>query len=260
MDDMDSKPAFVTLRDVGLQFENSYDPILQDVDLSVQKKEFVSIVGKSGTGKTSLLKMIAGLLLPTTGTVKIDNQVISEPRSEVNYVFQRPVLLEWRNLLENILLPIELHRKVGAEDVGRARDLLKLVGLSGDEEKFPHECSGGMLSRVSLARALLTNPEILLMDEPFSALDAITKEQLQLELAEISSRYQPTTVFITHDINEAVFLSDRVIVLGDQPARVIAEVQIPFDRPRRKELKFQPEFIQVMQRIHEYIEKERYEE
>jgi NitT/TauT family transport system ATP-binding protein len=254
---MDSKPAFVALRNVGLQFENSNDPILQDVDLSVQKKEFVSIVGKSGTGKTSLLKMIAGLLFPTTGAVKIDNQVISEPRSEVNYVFQRPVLLEWRNLLENILLPIELHRKVGNEDIGRARDLLKLVGLSGDEEKFPHECSGGMLSRVSLARALLTNPEILLMDEPFSALDAITKEQLQLELAEISSRYQPTTIFITHDINEAVFLSDRVIVLGDHPARVIEEVQIPFERPRRKELKFQPEFIQVMQRIHESIEKER---
>jgi NitT/TauT family transport system ATP-binding protein len=243
---------FIELKNIGLDFGDQ--SIFKNLNLNVESNEFISIIGKSGTGKTTLIRMIAGLLEPTSGCVFINGGAVTEPREEMAYVFQKPVLLEWRNLLENVLLPIELQRKVSSKDIDKAKEVLKLVHLEEDREKYPHECSGGMLSRVSLARALFTNPKILLMDEPFAALDSITKEQLQLELTQIIRTYYSTIIFITHDIQEAVFLSDRVVLIGDQTINEVKEFTVPFQRPRYKDLKFEPEFQQLVKNIYESLE------
>lgn len=245
--------TIITCRGIGLKFGNEV-PILEDLDLTVTAGEFVSVIGKSGSGKTTLLQMIGGLLPSTAGTIEIDGKTVIEPNDEVTYVFQNPVLLEWRTVLENVLLGHELKRSVKKEHIKRARHMLGLVGLNRNEHKFPHELSGGMMSRVALARALLAEPKILLMDEPFSALDTMTKEQLQLELMELSTKFKMTIVFITHDITEAVYLSDRVLLLGDEPAHVVGETVIPFPRPRPKTLKFEPEFIEITKSIYRQIE------
>lgn len=244
--------AYIKLKDVGLSFGN--DQVLQNVHLEVQKEEFVSIVGRSGTGKTTLIQMIAGLLDPTEGEISISGNPVKEPRDDMTYVFQKPVLLEWRTLLENMLLPLELKRNITEQDKEKAKELLVLVELEGHENKYPHECSGGMLSRAALARSLLTNPKLLLMDEPFAALDALTKDLLQVQLLQIAQQYKPTIIFITHDITEAVFLSDRVILIGDKPSCIIRDYNVTFKRPRDKSLKFQSEFLQVVKQIHEGLE------
>lgn len=246
----------VECEQVGMQFSKQKQPILEKINLQIQKGEFVSIIGKSGSGKTTLLQLIAGLMKPTTGTVKIAGNVLTELRDEVTYVFQKPVLLEWRNVLENVLLPIELKRKPTTQDVQKAKDIIASVGLSGHETKYPHELSGGMMSRVSLARGFMTEPRILLMDEPFSALDAMTKEQLHLELLDLIERFSTTVLFITHDITEAVYLSDRVVLFGRKPSKIVEQFFIPFSRPRDVKLKFQSDFTQVVQQIYERIEKE----
>ncbi|MBP3951926.1 ABC transporter ATP-binding protein [Bacillus suaedae] len=244
----------IDCKNVGITFDQS--KVLANVDLQIQDGEFVSIIGKSGSGKSTLLQAIGGLLTPTEGQVTVAEKVITEPVDEITYVFQKPVLLEWRNVLENVLMPIELKhkRKPTKEDITLAKAMLHSVGLAGHENKYPHELSGGMMSRVSLARALLTRPKILLMDEPFSALDAMTKEQLQLELMQLSVQFSTTIVFITHDITEAVYLSDRVVLLGEQPAKVKKEFSIPFKRPRAKQLKFEPSFTSIIKGIYEEIE------
>ncbi|MDQ0337431.1 NitT/TauT family transport system ATP-binding protein [Caldalkalibacillus uzonensis] len=244
----------VVINDVSLCFQKE-KPILKHVNAKIDSQEFVSMIGKSGSGKTSLLKMIAGLMRPTEGEIEIGGEKVDSPRDEVTYVFQKPVLLEWRTLLENVLLPYELQGHVQEEQLSRAKEILDLVGLSQDMDKYPHECSGGMLSRVALARALITEPKILLMDEPFAALDALTKEQMQHELERLSQQFKPTTIFITHDIQEAVLLSDRVFVLGERPARIVAEYAIPFDRPRHHELKFEPQFTQLVRELYQEIER-----
>ncbi|WP_227935503.1 ABC transporter ATP-binding protein [Alkalihalobacillus deserti] len=247
--------TIIECQDVSLQFKGDKQPVITNLDLQVQAGEFVSIVGKSGSGKTTLLQMIAGLLSPTKGEIKIAGQVIDKPIDQITYVFQKPILLEWRNVLENVLVPIELKRKLNLPDIEKAKEVISLVGLSGHEGKYPHELSGGMMSRVTLARALITEPRILLMDEPFSALDAMTKEQLQLELMELSVRFSSTILFITHDITEAVYLSDRVILLGEQPAQVVNVSHVPMSRPRPKELKFEPSFTKIVKEIYEAIER-----
>ncbi|MFA9560438.1 ABC transporter ATP-binding protein [Evansella sp. AB-rgal1] len=244
----------IDCKNVGITFDKA--PILANVDLQILDGEFVSIIGKSGSGKSTLLQVVGGLLTPTEGKVTIGEKVITEPMDEITYVFQKPVLLEWRNVLENVLMPLELKhkRKPTKEDITRAKTMIHSVGLEGHEDKYPHELSGGMMSRVSLARALLTRPSILLMDEPFSALDAMTKEQLQLELMQLSVQFSTTILFITHDITEAVYLSDRVVLLGDQPAKVKREFSIPFERPRPKDLKFELSFTSIVKGIYEEIE------
>jgi NitT/TauT family transport system ATP-binding protein len=246
--------TIITCRDITLQFNRDQAPILDQVHLEIQEGEFVSIIGKSGSGKTTLLQMIGGLLTPTKGEVNVLGQVTSEPLDEITYVFQKPVLLEWRNVIENVLMPIELKRKPNQQDVDKATEVLASVGLGKHHNKYPHELSGGMMSRVTLARAFMMEPKILLMDEPFSALDALTKEQLQLELMKLTKQYRTTTVFITHDITEAAYLADRVILLGGQPAQVIQELQVPFARPRPKELKFDTSFIEIVKGLHNSIE------
>lgn len=248
------RDAQVDLTNIGLRFNKAAMPVLEHVNLRVEKGEFVSVIGRSGCGKTSLLQLIAGLTKPSEGQVRVGGLPVLEPRDEMTYVFQKPILLEWKNVLENVLLPFELKRRVTPDDRGLAKEILSLVGLAGNEEKFPHELSGGMMSRVSLARALLTRPDVLLMDEPFAALDALTKGQMQGELAKLSHQFNPTVLFITHDIQEAVFLSDRILLMGGSPAQIVKEYAVPYSRPRQKELKFEKGFLELIKIIHDDIE------
>lgn len=244
----------IECQDVGIQFNADKKPVLSNINMQVQSGEFISIIGKSGSGKTTLLQMIGGLLSPTQGTINVCGQKINEPINEITYVFQSPVLLEWRDVVENVLLPIELKRLPNKSDIDKAKEVIDSVGLAGHEEKYPHELSGGMKSRVSLARSLLTQPKILLMDEPFSSLDAMTKEQLQLELMELSIEFTTTIIFITHDITEAVYLSDKVFLLCEQPGQAVKEFSVPFPRPRRKEWKFEPSATTIIKDIYQHIE------
>lgn len=205
---------------------------LRDIDLEVAEGEFVAIVGRSGCGKSTLLRLIAGLLPPTAGTVTVGGEPVDAPRRDIAMVFQRPALLPWRTVLDNVLLPVEVFRWRKAEHQDKARELLEMVGLAGFEKRLPHELSGGMQQRVSLCRSLIAQPRVLLMDEPFSALDALTREELSVELQRIHMANRSTVVFVTHSIDEAVLLADRVVVLSPRPGRIREIVDIDVPRPR----------------------------
>lgn len=205
---------------------------LHDVSFSALERQFVAVVGPSGCGKTTVLKMLAGLIPVSSGRVEVFGCQIRGPIEDVGVVFQAPVLLRWKNVLENVLFPIEiLHRDKRAYK-DRAQELLQLVGLEGFEHRHPSELSGGMQQRVSLARALVHDPRLLLMDEPFGALDQLTRHQMNLELLRIWSETHKTTLLITHDIEEAVFLADKVVVMTPRPGKVAAVVQVDLPRPR----------------------------
>ena len=193
---------------------------LQSMSLDVRDEEFITIVGQSGCGKSTLLRLVSGLLAPTTGTIELAGRPVTGPRSDVGIVFQSPVLLPWRTALENVLLPIEFLKKDLAQYETRARELLTLVGLKGFENGYPRALSGGMQQRVSISRALVSDPRILLMDEPFGALDAMTREELSFELLRIWEERKKTVLFVTHSIPEAVLLANRVVVMTPRPARV----------------------------------------
>jgi NitT/TauT family transport system ATP-binding protein len=203
---------------------------LADTSLTVDRGEFVSIVGPSGCGKSTLLNVMGGLLAPTTGEVFLDGRAVTAPSPRIGFVFQDAVLLPWRTVLENVLLPAELARRTGL--AGRARELLDLVGLTRFARNYPRELSGGMRQRVAIARALLLDPEVLLMDEPFGALDAITRERMNVELLRIWQHSGKTVVFVTHAIPEAVFLSDRVAAMTERPGRVKEIYRVTLARPR----------------------------
>src|SRR5690606_25163514 len=205
---------------------------LQDITLRVDKGEFVAVVGRSGCGKSTLLRVVAGLLVPTTGAVMVGGQPVDRPRPDIAMVFQRPALLPWRSVLDNVLLPVEILRWRQDAYRSRARDLLELVGLAGFEKQLPHELSGGMQQRVALCRSLLTEPAVMLMDEPFSALDALTREELSVELQRIHMDLGTTILLVTHSIDEAVLLADRVVVLSERPGRVRQIIGVDIPRPR----------------------------
>lgn len=205
---------------------------LKDVQFDIGEGEFVSFVGRSGCGKTTLLKVVAGLLPYEAGNVIVRGEKVSKPVDGVGMVFQTPTLLPWRKNLQNVLLPIEMMEKNVEDYTKTALDLLELTGLKGFEDKYPFELSGGMQQRVSICRALIHEPQILLMDEPFGALDALTRDELNLELLRIWEKKKKTVIFITHSIPEAVFLSDRVMVMSPRPGRVIHEERIELSRPR----------------------------
>ncbi len=222
--------------------------------LMVGRGEFVSLLGPSGCGKSTLMLMIAGLEQPTVGHIVLDGAAVTGPRPDIGIIFQDATLLPWKTALENVLfpvrilkLPLQVYRK-------RALDLLTMVGLAGFEHKKPAQLSGGMRQRVAICRALIHDPAILLMDEPFSALDAITRDQMNVALSEILETYQKTVVFVTHSIREAAFLSDRVIVLGGRPSKIILDMPMPFLRPRRYEVEETPEFGQVCRQLRLAIE------
>ena len=219
---------------------------IDQVDLHAKEGEFISIVGPSGCGKTTLLRIISGLLQPTSGEVVINGNKVTGPNREVGIVFQQPVLLDWRSIIENILLPIELRKEKKENYHEQAMKLLRLTGLDGFENSTPGSLSGGMKQRACICRALINNPSVLLMDEPFGALDAFTRDQMNLELLRIwsgesaavsgKSGKKKTIIFITHSIQEAVFLSDRVVVLSARPSKMLKTYEIPFARPRSQDV------------------------
>jgi NitT/TauT family transport system ATP-binding protein len=205
---------------------------LRDINLEVREGEFVAIIGRSGCGKSTLLRLVAGLLPPTGGRVSVGGELVTKPRRDIAMVFQRPALLPWRSVLDNVLLPAEMFGWKRANHRPQASELLELVGLGGFEKRLPHELSGGMQQRVSLCRALIQNPKVMLMDEPFSALDALTREELAVELQRIHVQLGTTILFVTHSIQEAVLLADRVTVLSARPGRIRKLVNVNIPRPR----------------------------
>jgi NitT/TauT family transport system ATP-binding protein len=215
---------------------------LEKVSFEIQAGHFVSLVGPSGCGKSTLLKIVSGLLPASSGTISVSDKRVDEPLENVGMVFQSPVLLKWRPVLGNVLLPVEFAKRDVGNHMERARSLLRLVGLEGFEEMYPHQLSGGMQQRVSLCRALVMDPQLLLMDEPFGALDAMTRDELDIELLRIWQDRKKTVLFVTHSIQEAVFLSDHVIVMSARPGRLLEQIAIQLPRPRTMEMMSAPRF------------------
>jgi len=235
---------------------------LTDVDLDVEPGEFVSVVGPSGCGKTTLLHMAAGILEPTNGSVKIDGVDVNGPeheRNKLGLVFQHPVALQWRTVRKNVMLPVQILKENGEIEGDmdhyreRAEDLLSLVGLEGFGDSYPNELSGGMQQRVTITQSLIYEPSVLLMDEPFGSLDAMTKDELNLELLRIWNETEKTILFITHDLDEAVFLSDRVIVLSPRPGEIVDDIEIDLPRPRTEDTRGSERFIELSAEIHRHF-------
>lgn len=209
---------------------------LSNVSLEITRGEFVTVVGPSGCGKTTLLKILAGILKKSSGTILVNGNPINAPSRQLGVVFQEPLLLPWRNILQNIMVPVEIQGRDRAKFGAAAQQLLTLVGLEGFEQKYPRELSGGMQQRVGIARALIHDPDLLLMDEPFGALDAMTREQMNLELMDIWSEKKKTILLITHSIAEAVFLADRIVVMSPRPGRIAEIIVVDLPRPRHLEI------------------------
>ncbi|WP_213956660.1 MULTISPECIES: ABC transporter ATP-binding protein [unclassified Variovorax] len=242
---------------VGHRFRASDGSVvhaLHNVDFTIRRNEFVVVVGPSGCGKSTLLRLVAGLIAPHSGSVRIFGKPVTGPRDDIGFVFQKPTLLPWMNVMANLTFPgVHQGRKLTAADTQRAEELLELVGLKDFRRKFPDELSGGMQQRVGIARALLSNPEILLMDEPFSALDALTRDALSLELMQLWSERKSTAVFITHSIAEAVLLADRIVVLASRPGRIREIVPVELARPRSLATTREPLFHDLSDRLREQL-------
>ena len=216
--------------------------MLKSIDLSVREGEFVSLIGPSGCGKTTILRIVGGLIAPTSGSVRLKGERVMSPRRDVGFVFQSPVLLPWRTIAQNIMLPIEVYGLDRQKYLERGMELLELVGLREWAARYPSELSGGMQQRVAIVRALMPSPSLLLMDEPFGALDAMTRETMNVETLRIWSEERNTVIFVTHSIPEAVFLSDRIVVLRANPGEVIEVVDVELPRPRDLAMLSEPEF------------------
>jgi NitT/TauT family transport system ATP-binding protein len=227
---------------------------LTDVSLDIRHGEFVSLLGPSGCGKSTLLKLVAGLDVATSGTMLLSGQPIKGPPIGLGMVFQKDVLLDWRTVLRNVMLPVELQDLSQAEHLERAQRLLKLFGLGEFLDKHPWELSGGMRQRVAIARALVTEPSLLLMDEPFGALDALTRDALNLELQDIWMRARKTIIFVTHSIAEAILLSDRVCVMAARPGRIVETLDVDFPRPRTLAVRESPQFSAHTRRVRQIFE------
>jgi NitT/TauT family transport system ATP-binding protein len=228
---------------------------LDDVSVSVTDGEFLAVVGPSGCGKTTLLNIVAGLLPYEEGVVSIDGKKVEGPGTDRAVVFQHSSLLPWRSIAGNVRYGMELQRRFDKNTMAaRTEHFIHMVGLAGFERHYPSELSGGMQQRVNLARALACDPEVLLMDEPFAALDAQTREFMQAELLKIWTEARKTVVFITHQINEAVYLADRVVVMSPRPGRIKDVFRIPFPRPRALHLKRQPQFLEIEDAIWQLVE------
>jgi NitT/TauT family transport system ATP-binding protein len=222
---------------------------LQDINLTIEKGEFVSVLGPSGCGKSTLLMLLSGLLSTSKGRITVGKKHINEPNPDAGIVFQQDVLLEWRSALQNIMIQAEIRKSNLDEARTRARQLLKMVSLEDFENAYPKELSGGMRQRVSICRALLHKPPLLLMDEPFGALDAMTRDQLQIDLLRLCADNDMTVFFITHSIPEAIFLSDRVVVMSPRPGRIERIIDIDLPRPRRLAMREEPKFIEYTREL-----------
>jgi NitT/TauT family transport system ATP-binding protein len=226
---------------------------LSEIDLSIDAGEFVSIVGPSGCGKSTLLMLVSGLIPPTSGAIEVDARAVKGAIDNIAIVFQRDVLLDWRTVLANVLLPVEIKKLDATVHRQKARDLLRSVGLAEFEEKYPGELSGGMRQRVAICRALVQDPGLLLMDEPFGALDALTREQMNLDLQRMWLRDRNTVLFITHSIEEAVLLSDRVVVMSSRPGCIADIVSNDLPRPRGAHTRSEPRFVEHVERIRRHF-------
>ncbi|CAL8967907.1 ATP-binding cassette domain-containing protein [Rhodoplanes serenus] len=228
-------------------------PSLRPIDLAIADGEFVVVVGPSGCGKTTLLRMIAGLMAPSEGEIRVGDRIVTSPHSDVGIVFQSALLLPWRTVLANVMMPVEVKGLPIEQYRPRAEALLKMAGLAGFESKHPWQLSGGMQQRVAICRALVHDPKILLMDEPFGALDAMTRERMNAELQRIQLETRKTALLITHSIPEAVFLADRIVVLSERPGGIAAIYTVPLERPRQLDVLGKPGFIELTQTIRKHF-------
>ena len=251
---------FVELRDVSLAYSPGAANAVEGISLELGRSEFIAVVGPSGCGKSSFLKLVSGLRAPTNGEVRIAGTRITRPLGNVGMAFQNPTMLPWRNIMQNVLLPLEVvpeHKAAFRQDrspyLARARQLLEMVGLRNVEDKAPWELSGGMQQRASLCRALIHQPEILLLDEPFAALDAFTREELWGALQDLWQATKCTVMLVTHDLREAVFLADTIYVMGGKPGQVVHVHRNPLARPRTLEGTFNPEFIEHVHQLRNLI-------
>jgi NitT/TauT family transport system ATP-binding protein len=227
---------------------------LDDVTLGLSRESFVCLVGPSGCGKSTLLRILAGLLAPTSGRALLDGQPITHAQRRIGIVFQKANLMPWRTVYGNLTLPLELAGLPTAERERRAQSMLELTGLQGFAETYPAALSGGMAQRVAIGRALIHYPEVLLMDEPFGSLDALTREQMSEELLHIWAKHRKTMLMVTHSIPEAVLLADRVLVMSPRPGRLVADVAIPLPRPRSLDVLHRPDFVALTEQLRHNIQ------
>jgi NitT/TauT family transport system ATP-binding protein len=256
MSDLKSRSVFLAIEGLTVTFARpsktggGVNVVLDDIDLYVDKGEFVTIIGPSGCGKTTLLNCVAGLTEQTAGAMYLEGVELRGPGDDRAVVFQQASLLPWRTVQRNVAYGVELRRRYRRSEIAeRVQQAIALVGLSGFEHHYPHQISGGMQQRVNLARALATEPKLVLMDEPFGALDALTREMLQDELSALAADMKRTTLFVTHDIEEAVLLGDRVIAMSRAPGKLIADIQVPFPRPRSREVADLPPFKEIVHEL-----------
>nr|WP_315230979.1 ABC transporter ATP-binding protein [uncultured Albidiferax sp.] len=257
-------PAFVDFRDVWLAYNDELRAqnqfAVEAIDLQVQQGEFIAIVGPSGCGKSTFMKLATGLKMPSKGSIRIDGQPVTGPLKISGMAFQAPSLLPWRTTVDNVLLPLEIvepyrsqFKAKRKEFEQRARQLLQKVGLAGYEDKFPWQLSGGMQQRASICRALIHEPKMLLLDEPFGALDAFTREELWCILRDLWTEQRFNVILVTHDLRESVFLADTVYVMGKSPGRFIVKKQIELPRPRELELTYTPAFSDIVHELRGHI-------
>jgi NitT/TauT family transport system ATP-binding protein len=240
----------ISVMDAVKQFDGGVRAV-DHVSYDVRPGEFVSLVGPSGCGKSTLLRLMAGLIDLTSGQITVNGEEVTDPRQDVALMFQKPTLLPWQTALQNTLLPRRLHSRPADADQDEAYRLLEMVGLGGFEHTYPRHLSGGMQQRVALARLLMVGVDILLLDEPFAAVDQITRERLNIELLKIHEQTNATSVLVTHNITEAILLADRVIVMTPRPGRISDVIDVPFERPRRAEMAKEREFQELVFRAHE---------
>lgn len=253
---MQPNSSVLEIRDVSATFYDGASGELQaltEINITVARGEFVCLIGPSGCGKSTLLRIVAGLLAPSEGEVRLMGERIQAPGRRVGLVFQQPTLLPWRTVEENVALPLSLDDRSPAEIQQRVRALLEMVGLTGFEREYPKHLSGGMAQRAAIARALAQNPEILLLDEPFGSLDALTRERLAAELLRIWEHHRRTVLMVTHSVEEAALLADRVVVLSPRPGRIVEIVEVPLPRPRDPDLLFRTEMQRIARRLRETL-------
>ena len=238
----------IELAGVTKQYGNAH-AVLESINLVVAKQEFISIIGPSGCGKSTILKLIAGLANPTSGTIRVDGMTPLNARETISFVFQDATLLPWRTVKQNIGLGLELEHAPNARREKEIAALLDLVGLKNVAKAYPRELSGGMKMRVSIARALATNPQLMLLDEPFAALDEMSRDRLNEEILRLRAEQNWTAVFVTHSVSEAVFLSDRIVVLATNPGRIHAEFQVELPAPRTSAIRNSPQFDEIVARV-----------